>query len=291
MSEPDFLSSSRIAIAGLGFMGGSLALALRDNCRSLLAYDPDPETIALAHHENIVDQVSPNPSDIIPLADVVILAAPLQAILDSIHELPSLHPGSPIVIDIGSSKVEVVHAMEGLPSRFDPLGGHPMCGKETAGLKNADHSIFQDATFAFTPLQRTSSKARRFAEQLADVIGSQPLWLDPQTHDRWSAATSHLPYLIAAALSAATPLESTPLVGPGFRSSTRVAATPASTMLDVLVANRANILESIIRFREALDDLEENLSQGDFLALKSALDHSAYRQRKLLGSSHSGHAA
>jgi prephenate dehydrogenase len=98
-----------------------------------------------------------------------------------------------------------------------------------------------------------------------------------------------LPYLIAAALSAATPLEAAPLVGPGFRSTTRVAATPASTMLDVLVTNRGNILESLIRFREALDNLEEHLSEGDFHELKSSLDQSATRQRELLGSSHQGY--
>ena len=290
MSDPDFLSSSRIAIAGLGFMGGSLALALRDSCRSLLAYDPDPETLSLALQNNIVDQASPIPAEILPQADVIILAAPLKAILDLIQELPSLHPGSPIVFDIGSSKVEVVHAMAGLPARFDPFGGHPMCGKETAGLGNADPSIFQGSIFALTALQRTSRKAQMFANQLALALGSQALWLDPQTHDRWTATTSHLPYLVAAALSSATPVESAPLVGPGFRSTTRVAATPASTMLDVLVTNREYILESLNEFRQALDTLEGYLSKGDYQDLKTGLDLSAARQRELLGVSNSGRA-
>lgn len=290
MSDPDFLSSSRIAIAGLGIMGGSLALALRDSCRSLLAYDPDPETLSLALQNNIVDQASPIPAEILPQADVIILAAPLKAILDLIQELPSLHPGSPIVFDIGSSKVEVVHAMGGLPARFDPFGGHPMCGKETAGLENADPSIFQGSIFALTALQRTSRKAQMFANQLALALGSQALWLDPQTHDRWTAATSHLPYLVAAALSSATPVESAPLVGPGFRSTTRVAATPASTMLDVLVTNREYILESLNEFRQALDTLEGYLSKGDYQDLKTGLDLSAARQRELLGVSNSGRA-
>ena len=290
MSDPDFLSSSRIAIAGLGIMGGSLALALRDSCRSLLAYDPDPETLSLALQNNIVDQASPIPAEILPQADVIILAAPLKAILDLIQELPSLHPGSPIVFDIGSSKVEVVHAMGGLPARFDPFGGHPMCGKETAGLENADPSIFQGSIFALTALQRTSRKAQMFANQLALALGSQALWLDPQTHDRWTAATSHLPYLVAAALSSATPVESAPLVGPGFRSTTRVAATPASTMLDVLVTNREYILESLKEFRQALDTLEGYLSKGDYQDLKTGLDLSAARQRELLGVSNSGRA-
>ncbi|MES0360762.1 MAG: prephenate dehydrogenase/arogenate dehydrogenase family protein [Anaerolineales bacterium] len=290
MSEPDFLSTSRIAIAGLGIMGGSLALALRDSCRSLLAYDPDPDTISLALHNKIVDHASSIPAEIFPQADVIILAAPLNAILDLIQDLPNLHPGSPIVFDIGSSKVEVVRALDGLPARFDPFGGHPMCGKEIAGLENADPSIFQGAVFALTALPRTSRKARMFANQLALALGSQALWLDPQTHDRWTAATSHLPYLVAAALSSSTPPDSAPLVGPGFRSTTRVAATPASTMLDVLVTNREYILESLNEFRQALDIMEGYLSKGDYQSLKTDLDLSAAHQRELLGGSDSGRA-
>ena len=175
--------------------------------------------------------------------------------------------------------------MEGLPSRFDPLGGHPMCGKEKIGFTNADPLVFQGATFAFTPLQRTSPKAKAFAEQLAQTIGSQPLWVDPDTHDLWSSATSHMPYIVAAALASATPEQTSSLIGPGFRSTTRIAATPASIMLDVLKTNHANILESLKRFREELDRLEGDLSNGEFEGLKNALMESAEHRNKLVASS------
>jgi prephenate dehydrogenase len=285
MSEPDFLSSSRIAILGLGLMGGSLAFALHGRCQALMGCDLDPKTLSLALQLNLVDQVSVNLADILPAADVVILATPLSAILKTISELPSLHPGSAIVLDLGSTKTQVVQALESLPSRFDPLGGHPMCGKETTGLENADAAIYQGATFVFSALERTSSKARIFAEQLANAIGSQTLWIDPDTHDQWSAATSHLPYLVAAALSTSTPSQSSPLVGPGFRSTTRVAATPASIMLDVLSTNRTYILESLNRFRKELDSLEEKLSGADSHALNIALKESAEHQRALVAGS------
>lgn len=282
MSEPDFLSTSRIAIVGLGLMGGSLALALRGRCRELLGCDHDPETLVLADRLNLVDQLSSKPADILPAADVVILATPLNAILKFIADLPGYHPGSAIILDLGSTKAQVVQALEGLPARFDPLGGHPMCGKETAGLDNADAAIYQDAAFAFIAAERTSEKARSFANQLAKAIGSRPLWIDPDTHDQWSAATSHLPYLIAAALSAATPTQSAALVGSGFRSTTRVAATPASIMMDVLSTNRGNILESLKKFRQGLDKLEGQLTRGEFQALHTALDQSAERRRSLV---------
>lgn len=282
MSEPDFLTSSRIAIVGLGLMGGSLAFTLRGRCQALLACDPDPEILSLARQLDLVDDISPDLADVLPSADVVILATPLNVILEIIQELPNLHPGSAIVLDLGSTKTQVVKALQNLPSKFDPIGGHPMCGKEKIGLANADPSIFQGATFAFTSLQRTSSKARAFAEQLANAIGSQVLWIEPDTHDLWSAATSHAPYLVAAALSSATPDQSKPLVGPGFRSTTRVAATPTSIMLDVLSTNRVNILESLKKFRKELDSLEEKLSHGEFEALNTALMESAEHQRTLV---------
>ena len=281
MSEPDFLSTARIAIIGLGLMGGSLALALRDRCQSLLGCDRDPGTLELAHQQNLFEMISRDPAEILPGADVVILATPLNTILDLISQLPDMHPGSPIVLDLGSTKVKVVQALESLPPRFDPLGGHPMCGKETVGLENAEAALFQGATFVFTSLERSSGKARNFAEQLAAAIGSHPLWIDPETHDQWSAATSHLPYLVAAALAASAPAQSKPLVGPGFRSTTRIAATPANIMLDVMETNQENIVAHLDRFKKQLDNFEALLSSGEYAALNLSLNESAEKQRNM----------
>ncbi len=281
MSEPDFIANSRIAIIGLGLMGGSLALVLRDRCYALLACDIDPRTLELAGQQNLFAKLSHDPEQIIPEADVVILATPLKTILALIQQLPELHPGSPIVLDLGSTKFDVVQAFENLPSRFDPLGGHPMCGKEKAGFENAEAMIFQGAAFAFTPLERTSEKARTFAEELANLVSAHPLWVDPETHDQWSAATSHLPYVVASALVESTPAQSKPLVGSGFRSATRIAATPSSIMLDVLEANRDNILEHLDKFIERMEQYKGWLSSGDNAALKVALDEGADKQRHL----------
>ena len=286
MAQSDFLFSSHVAIVGLGLMGGSLALALRDRGQTLLAIDPDPETLSLARRRHIVDQIAPDPTFLLPQADVIILAAPVGAIIEIIGALPSLHPGSPVVIDLGSSKTKICQAFDTLPARFDPLGGHPMCGKETSSLANAEATLFQGAVFAFTPLPRTSPRARTIAKQLAHTIGSRPLWIDPTTHDQWSAATSHLPYLLASALSLATPSEATPLVGPGFRSTSRLAATPPSMMEDVLTSNQANLLEALSRFRNQLDLLENCLVSGDAQALRDMLSQSAPRQRELIANPH-----
>lgn len=280
-NPPKSLADARVAILGLGLMGGSLALALRGRCDRILGIDQDEKTVSLAERQRVVDRVSYAAADLLPEADIVVLATPVGAIISLLAELPSLHPGNPVVLDLGSTKVKVMDAMSTLPSRFDPLGGHPMCGKSQVTLANADSSLFQGAPFVFTPLLRTSGNARSLATQLAQAVGATPIWLDPDTHDRWTAATSHLPYLLASALTAATTEDAAALIGPGFRSATRLASTPPSVMVDILLTNKRNILESLGHFRERLALIEGHLLQEDRQALEQLLARCARHRDQL----------
>ncbi len=275
------LSECRVAILGLGLMGGSLALALKGRCRAILGCDPDPAALALARERQAADQLAADPAELLPQADLVVLAAPVRAILGLLASLPGLHPGPAVVLDLGSTKRAVVAAMSGLPERFDPLGGHPMCGRERGTLAAADPGLFQGRTFAFTALPRTSRRACELAEELACAIGAQPLWLDPETHDRWTASSSHLPYLAANALAAVTPPEVAPMVGTGFLSTTRLAVSPVEMMLDVVLTNRENVLPALVRLRGQLERLETSLKQNDEAALRAALQEGAARRELL----------
>ena len=118
-------------------------------------------------------------------------------------------------------------------------------------------------------------------QELVRVIGSQELWVDPDSHDRWVAATSHLPYLLANALTLATPLEASPLVGPGYLSTSRLAGSYAPMMLDVLQTNRKNILEALRVFRCHLEDIELYLGQEDLSSLEDLLQRSAELHKRL----------
>lgn len=283
MSSHLSLAETRVAILGLGLMGGSLALALKGYCRSVLAYDPDPATLALASARQIVDIASPDPAAILPQADLVVLAAPVRATLDLIRQLPSLHPGSAVILDLASTKVEVCQAYAELPARFDPIGGHPMCGKETAGLPNAMAGLFQGAAFALTPLERTSPGARSLAVQVVEAIGARPVWLDAATHDRWAAATSHMPYLLAVALTLATQPDAKPLVGPGFRSTSRLASSSARMMGDILHTNRENVLAALALFIEELEQIQAALQQEDEAILFDKMQHGIAAKDYLTG--------
>lgn len=282
MDEPGFLRTARVAIVGLGLMGGSLALALRGQCASLLGVERDAQTLELARRMRLADQLSPHAADLLPQADVIVLATPVRTILNLLAELPALHPGPAVVLDLGSTKGKILEAMRGLPERFDPLGGHPMCGKERSTLENAEAGLFQAAAFALCPLERTTPRARALAEALALAVGARPLWLDAHTHDRWTAAASHLPYLTANALAAVTPLEARPLVGPGFRSTARLAPSPLGMMADILATNQENLLTGLQALRRQLEAIETCLACGDEKGLGALLSQGAAHYESLV---------
>ncbi len=262
MSSMFPLHTRRVAIVGLGLMGGSLAMALRDRVASLYAVDPDPRTRALAREWGLVDVVAARPEEVLPHADTVILAAPVQAIVEIIPALPGWMPQPALVLDLGSTKQAVCQALAHLPPRFDVLGGHPIAGKERAGLAHADPGLFRGAPFVFTPLPRTSPRARAFAEALAQAVGARPVWATPEEHDRGLAFTSHLPYLLGVALARSVPAEMRSFVGPGFRSTSRLAASSPRMMRDIMATNLDAVLEALERMEDELARLRRLLRQG-----------------------------
>lgn len=287
MDESDFpLSHTRVAIIGLGLMGGSLALALRRHCAALYGLDTDPATLTLAQNWGLADALSDQPADLLPQADLIILATPIRTILHLLAELPQWHPGTAVVMDIGSTKSTILNAMAQLPDRFHPIGAHPMCGKEHGTLIHAYADMYQQAPFALTPLPRTTPRARHLAVQIAHTLGARPFWLDAATHDRWVAATSHLPYLIANTLASVTPREVHPLVGPGFLSTSRLAVTPVPMMLDILMTNREAVLAALTEFQAQLSHLHTTLNTATWPELTDLLSQGAARRQDLIHPPH-----
>jgi len=255
-------------------MGGSLALSLKERCRRLSAYDSHLPTLELARRQEIVHLADSDPAKVLADADLIILACPVSSIVDWLDRLPEFVQHSCIVLDIGSSKRAIVATLETLPANFDPIGGHPICGRERLSLENAERFLYREAPFVLTPLERTSENASSAALQIVEALGANPIWLDAEAHDRVLATTSHLPYLLSSALALATPDDCAPLVGPGFRSTSRLAGTPSSMMMGVLQSNADNVLASIASFRQSLDILESALQTNNRDALQAALDQS-----------------
>lgn len=282
------LKDAKIAIVGLGLMGGSLALALRGKCAAIYGIARDPATRALALRQNIVDLADDDPAKIIPLADVVILSTPVPTILDYLERLPDLTPNPCIVIDLGSTKRAIVEKMAALPERFDPIGGHPICGKEKLGLEQAERTLYYSAPFLLTPLPRTTPRARAFADQLIEVLGSKGGVLDAIEHDRILAHTSHLPFLMSTLLALVTPPEVAPYIGPGFRSASRLAGTPSSMMLGILQTNRENLLPALGALQDEIALVMDALDNEDSDTLRNTLDAARSKYLDLIDGKQAG---
>ena len=273
------LQDSRIAIVGLGLMGGSLALALKGRCAALYGIDSDQATIELALAKEIVDQAGRYPAKLLRRADLIILSLPVTKIIAFIQSLPSLLQTPCIVFDLGSTKKDILQAMAVLPEYFDPIGGHPICGKEKLGLENADANLYQKAPFVASPLERTTPRAKSAAQQIISAVGAHYIEMTAEDHDRILASTSHLPFLLSSALALVTPLECSPFIGTGFKSTSRLAGTPSHMTMGILQSNRENILNAIQSFRSSLDQIETLLQNQDYAQLESILhrSHSAYQ--------------
>jgi prephenate dehydrogenase len=285
MEDDNFtLATSKIAIIGLGLMGGSLALGLRGKCAAIYGIDPNPATLELALSQQIVDYADSDPARlrVLPEADVIILSAPVPAILTLLEKLPVFMPNPCIVMDMGSTKKLIVESMSRLPERFDPIGGHPICGKEKLSLANAERTLYYAAPFLLTPLERTSAQALSAANQIIEAVGAKAKVLDAVEHDRVLAATSHLPFLISSALALATPQDVTPFVGPGFKSTSRLAGTSSSMMLGVLQSNSENVLNSLHKMQTQLAEIESALSLKDFKKLETILNEAQVRYQEFI---------
>ena len=273
------LRDSTVGIFGLGLMGGSLAMSLKGHCAHLIGFDSHLPTLELALSKNIIDEAGSNS----PLLtgerlgvrfDLLILATPVPSILYLLQQLPFLISSPCIVMDIGSTKRDILQAMSSLPENFDPIGGHPICGKEKLGLENAEANLYQNAPFVITSLTRTTQIAKSAAQQIVSAIGANLIEMTAQEHDHILASTSHLPYLLASTLSHSTPHDFAPLIGPGFRSTSRLAGTPSHMMMGILKSNRENVLKAIHSFRNSLTEFESALQDENYTELESLLNQS-----------------
>ncbi len=284
MEDGFSIKEATIGIIGLGLMGGSLAMSLKGKCACIIGFDAQLPTLELALSKGIIDHAGSLSSADRAAAqtvsyrgkqmDILILATPVPAILSILQQLPSFISQPCIVMDIGSAKRDILQAMDSLPEYFDPIGGHPICGKENLGIENADKDLYQKAPFILTPLDRTTRRARSAVRKMISTIGASCIEMTAGEHDKVFAATSHLPFLISSALAHSTPKEFSPFIGPGFRSTSRLAGTPSLMMMGILKSNRDNVLRAIQAFRNSLNDMESALEHENFNELEYLLDQS-----------------
>ncbi len=271
-------------------MGGSLALALRAAEEGLgllriVGVGRNPATLDAARAAGAIHAGTTDLAEGVASADVIVLATPARTILRQIPEVGRhARPGA-LVLDLGSTKGAICAALAGLPAGLQPVGGHPMCGKEVGGFAAAEAGLFRAKPFVLCPLPRTSEAALAQARALVDAVGARAVVLDPATHDRAVAAISHLPYAAAVALVNAAAAADDPLVwqlaASGFRDTTRLAASDVDMMLDILLTNRPAVLDWLGELQGQLADLKLALMAGDEAALRHQLAAAQARREGL----------
>lgn len=280
------LSETTVAVVGLGLMGGSLAMALRGQCARLVGVARSEATARAALKAGVLDAVC-GLEEAAPVADIVVLATPVRHIIATIPGAAALmRPGS-VLMDLGSTKVRVVEAMNSIPqeSGVAAIGGHPMCGKEVGGLESADATLFMGATFVLTPTLRTTQEALALAREMVAAVGARAVVLEAEQHDRAVAVISHLPYLLASALvqTEAQASERDPMTGTlassGFRDTSRLAASQTEMMLDILLTNRPGVEEALDLFEEQLGKARALLADPD--GLKKWMETARTRRREM----------
>lgn len=273
------LSECRVTVVGLGLMGASLCMDLRRNnlCREVRGVARRTETVLQAFLADAVDLATDDLHTGVLGADIVVLATPVRTIVGMLREIgPLLWPGT-MIMDMGSTKTEICAAMDHLPPGIQPIGGHPMTGKETAGFTAAEPNLYRNATWVLTPLERTNPDTVTLAIELVEAVAACPVVLPPARHDRLVASISHLPFLLASALVHAvsdvglddpTVWE---LAAGGFRDTSRVAASDTRMFMDILMTNRAAVLEQLDCFSAQVAELRCLLAKADEAALAQKL--------------------
>ena len=269
----------RLAVVGLGLLGGSVAKAARERglAREVVAVGRRLESLAAAHSERVVDRVTTDLGDGLAGADFALLATPVATAEGLMPKIWQAATDGAVITDVGSTKGPIVRSAERLaadrPLAF--VGSHPMAGSELSGYGASRADLFNGALVIVTPTERTDPLALKRVSEFWEALGARVGVMDPDEHDRAVAAVSHLPHLAAYALVEAVVRLNPAFFGVaarGFKDTTRIAASDARMWREIFQSNRAALREALAAFRTSLEELEQLVAQDDGERLELKLE-------------------
>ncbi len=283
------------AFLGLGLIGGSIARAIRHYHKDavILAYDPDLLTTHIAVQEGVVDRAMPSIGEDLSEADVVFLCAPVSFNVENMKKAAPYIRKDAILTDVGSVKTDTHrHVREaGLAAQF--IGGHPMAGSERIGYRNSGVQLLENAYYALTPEETFPAEKTAWFQDLVSSIGAIPLILSCEEHDYVTAAISHLPHVVSAALvnvvkesDGEDGLMKTMAAG-GFKDITRISSSSPTMWEQICLTNPDNILSMLDRYIGALEGFRDELKNGSKENLRSYFQ-SAHDYRESFSEASSG---
>ena len=278
----------RVAVLGVGLIGGSIGLAARQRLGAEVAgFDPDPATLERAVGVGALDRPAGSVADAVDGAEIVFCAAPVNSLADLVAEALEHAAAGAVVSDVGSTKRDLVARIADLPGGTRFIGGHPLAGAETAGVDNSTAELLDGARWDLTPTGSSEGVLLDRLHRFLTDLGARPQAIDADEHDRAMAAISHLPHVLAnvlvstASSSLAADHERRPAVGRSFRDSTRVAGANPAIWADIFAANGEVVAEQVDAVIERLADAAELLRDGSRERL-GAWQAAAAEDRRLL---------
>jgi len=261
-----------VTIVGLGLIGGSIGLALKKRKSSgfeVVGYSRRPETAAEARSLGAIDRSETDLKRAVKEAELVIITTPVLAIRDILSRMAPNLPSGCVVTDTASTKVQVMKwAEQILPPSVDFVGGHPMAGKETYGIRAAGADLFRGCAYCLTPSEGASSQSVAKATRMVRKLGASPLFIDAQEHDNLVAGVSHLPVLLSASLVSVTTRNSrwpqmSGLAASGYRDLTRLSSGNPEVNAHICLTNKGPIVNWIDEFSRELGRYRELVASGD----------------------------
>lgn len=262
---------NRVAILGLGLIGGSIGLALHKAraAQQVVGYDLGKGVMNQARKVGAIDQPYSALVDAVRGSELIILATPVGAMKVLLQDIASAVLPGAVVTDVASTKVQVITwAEEFLPSTVAFVGGHPMTGKELSGVEAADASLFQNRIYCLTPTARTNPNAITKVSTLIEALGARVRFLEPAEHDGQVAGVSHLPFLASIALMNTVAQSSAwgdaaLLAAGGFRDATRLAGGNPEMYRDICLTNAEALTRWLNEYIRSLSTLRDRIAEHD----------------------------
>jgi prephenate dehydrogenase len=261
-----------VTIIGLGLIGGSIGLALRQGKKpgwKIVGYSRRQETVATALSLGAIERSETNLKDAVKQADFVIIATPVLTVKEIFSMIAPHLPSGCVVTDTASTKVQVMKwAKEILPSTIDFIGGHPMAGRETYGIQAAEAELFRRCTYCLTPSEKASPKSIDTVTGMVKRLGAIPFFIDAQKHDNLVAGISHLPMLLSAALVSLTTKNPSwsnmsKLAASGYHDLTRLASGSPEVNAHICLSNKEAIVNWIDKYTQELERYRQLVIKGD----------------------------
>jgi prephenate dehydrogenase len=273
----------KVAIVGVGLIGGSIGMALRARrlASEVVGVGRGPFTLEQAVRLGAIDRGTTDLSEGVADTDIVVVCTPVSRIAEDVAWVADAAPSYVLVTDAGSSKRQIVEAVERQPRAATVfVGAHPLAGSERTGVQHASPDLFDGRVCVLTPTPRTRPERTQRATAFWTRLGCRVVELAPSDHDEILAATSHLPHALAGALALAVPPEWLPLAAGAFRDGTRVAAADSALWTAIFRDNRGPLLKALSTFQECLDAFKFAVMTDDEEALRAWWDK-AQRRRHL----------